>query len=320
MSSRASAFAVAAVAIALVLAQYAFPAAPLYHTWQYALALALALVPMLGYANAALRGRDGILGRRFALAIAGAILIDLSGMASGLLGPDTATIAGTPGTVMPVPALGAAAFFAPADAQTIERGTATVTLRRRGASEIALAGEGRRLLGESTLYLTPRPAAYIEVSDPAGAHLTMTQPTSAAFLSPVLLFHDRQKIGDVTVPLDTFAVPARGRVFRALYFTAADFARFHRAAPGAAGAALVLTAADDRGRPLGITLAPSGTEVVLAGARIRAELGRYPALAVAAAPEPWVLLAGGAFLIGGLAWAAAGYAMLTRCAVSPLRL
>ena len=319
MSSRASAFAVAAVAIALVLAQYAFPAAPLYHTWQYALALALALVPMLGYANAALRGRDGILGRRFALAIAGAILIDLSGVASGLLGPDTATIAGTPGTVTPVPALGAAAFFAPADAQTIARGTATVTLRRRGASEIALAGEGRRLLGESTLYLTPRPAAYIEVSDPAGAHLTMTQPTSAAFLSPVLLFHDRQKIGDVTVPLDTFAVPARGRVFRALYFTAADFARFHRAAPGAAGAALVLTAADDRGRPLGITLAPSGSEVVLAGVRIRAELGRYPALAVAAAPEPWVLLAGGAFLIGGLAWAAAGYAMLARCAVSPLR-
>lgn len=319
MSARGTAFAAAIVAVALVFAQYAFPVTPLYHTWQYALALALALVPMVAYANAALRGGDGPLGRRFAVAVVGALLIDLAGLASGLLGPDTATIPGTPGTVTPVPALGAAAFFAPTNAETIARGNAGVTLRRRGAPAIVLSGDARHLLGESLVYLSARPAAYVEATDPGGAHLTVTQPTSAAFLSPVLLFHDRQRIGEVTVPLDTFAVPARGRIFRALYFSANDLRTFRHLDAGAGNPALVLTAADDRGRPLGITLAPSGATVELAGIRVRATLGRYPALAVAAAPEPWLLLAGMLLLTGGLAWAGLGYAMLARCAVSPLR-
>ena len=306
MSARVAALAVAVVAIALVLAQDLYPRTGLYHTWQYALALAIALVVVLAYANGARRGADGTVGKRLAWAMAGAALVAAAGIGAGLLGPDTATVIGTPGTVNPIPALGAAAFFAPADGAAIGQGSGGVTLRRRDAGEVALAGEARRVLGESLLYLDPRPAAYVEAYDERGAHLTVTQPTNSAFLSPVLLFRDRQRIGAISVPLDTFATPARKRVVRALYFSPSELAQFQHVAGAVDGArpALVVTVADDAGRPLGITLVASGRDTTVAGIRIRATLGSYPALAIAAAPPTWALVTGIALFGLGVGWAA----------------
>jgi hypothetical protein len=113
VSARLTALVAGFVAIALVLDQDVAPGAAFYHSWQYALALAVALALMAGYAAGAWRGHDGPVGRRLVLALAGLAVVDLAGLASGLLGPDTATIVGTPGTVAPIPVLGAAAFFAP---------------------------------------------------------------------------------------------------------------------------------------------------------------------------------------------------------------
>jgi hypothetical protein len=306
VTARVAALGVAAIAIALVLAQELYPATPLYHSWQYALALAIALAVLAAYANGARRGDDGVRGRRLLLATAGAATVAVAGLASGLLGPDTAAIAGTPGTVVPIPALAAAAFFGGADAATIARGAGTVILRRRNAPEIALGSSARRILGESLLYLEPRPAAYVDVTDSRGSHLTVTQPTNASFLSPVLLFGARQRIGALEVPLDTFAVPARHRIVRALYFTPQDLAQFGHANASLdpARPALVLSAADDRGNPQGITLAASGGEVALGGLRVRVTLGTYPLLAIAAAPPTWVLIGGIALFLAGLAWSA----------------
>ncbi|MEA2721279.1 MAG: hypothetical protein QOJ39_3143 [Candidatus Eremiobacteraeota bacterium] len=306
MSARVAALAVAAVAMALVLAQDLYPFTPLYHTWQYALALAIALVVMLAYANAARRGEDGVAGKRLLVAMAGAAIVDVAGLASGLLGPDTASLVGTPGTVVPIPAIGAAAFFAQVDDAALARGSSAVVLRRRNAPEIAVAPAARRVLGESLVYLEPRPAAYIDAFDERGTHLTITQPTNASFLSPVLLFRERQRIGALDVPFDTFATPARHRIVRALYFTPQELAQFsHANAAALAGKtspALVLTAADDAGKPLGITLAASGQTVPIAGIRVRATIGTYPALAVAAAPATWALVAGVVLFIAGIAW------------------
>jgi len=305
VTARVAALAVALVAIALVLAQDLVPATPLYHTWQYALALTIALVVMLAYANGARRGNDGVAGKRLLLALAGAVIADLAGLAAGLLGPDTAGVSGTPGTVVPVPAVGAAAFFAPADANAIARGTSGVTLRRRNAPEIVLSGSARCLAGESLFYLEAHPAAYVDVSDERGAHLTVTQPTNASFLSPVLLFTERQRIGELDVPLDTFAVPARHRVVHALYFTPHDLAQFPHASVNGVDTskpALILTASDDAGKPLGIALAPSGAGVALAGLRVRAAIGTYPALAIAAAPATWALVLGGVLFCAGIGW------------------
>jgi hypothetical protein len=304
VSARAAAIAVGAIVIALVLAQDVYPATPLYHSWQYALALAIGLVAILAYANAARHGDDGVAGRRLLVALLGAAIVDVAGLAAGLLGPDTAQVIGTPGTVTPIPALGAAAFFAPAGAETIASGAAGIILRRRNAGEIAINGPARRVLGESLLYLEPRPAAYLDVYDERGAHLTVTQPTNASFLSPVLLFRERQRIGALDVPLDTFATPARRRIVRALYFSANDLARFDHGGArfDSSRPGLILSASDDRGRPLGITLASSGQDVAFVGLRIRATLGTYPALAIAAAPPTWALAAGIALFVAGCIW------------------
>jgi hypothetical protein len=308
VSGRYAALAVAGLAIALVVAQDVYPFTPLYHTWQYALALAIALAVVLAYANAARRGEDGIAGKRLLVAMAGALIVDLAGLASGLLGPDTGSVIGTPGTVVPVPALGAAAFFAPVDDAALARGSSGVTLRRRNAGEVALAPAARRVLGESLVYLEPRPAAYVDAFDERGAHLTITQPTNASFLSPVLLFRERQRIGAFDVPFDTFAAPARHRIVRALYFTPRELAQFsHANATAPAGKnepALILTAADDAGKPLGITLAASGQSVALGGLRVRATIGTYPALAIAAAPATWALVAGIVLFLAGIVWSA----------------
>ena len=308
MSSRIAALVVAAIAIGLVLAQDFAPQSALYHTWQYALSLAIALAVIVAYAYGARRGADGVAGRRLLLAMAGAAIVDVAGIASGLLGPDTASIAGTPGTVVPIPSLGAAAFFAQADAAAIARGDAVITLRRRNAGEIALAPSSRRVAGESVLYLEPHSAAYLDVTDDRGAHLTITQPNNASFLSPVLLFHDRQRIGEVEVPFDTFAAPARHRIVRALYFTPRDLAQFGHADANIdrTRPALVLTVADDAGKPLGITLARSGSEAALGGIRVRATLGSYPTLAVASAPQTWALIVGVALFFAGILWSAFG--------------
>ncbi|MBV8581535.1 MAG: hypothetical protein JOZ86_12995, partial [Candidatus Eremiobacteraeota bacterium] len=72
MSARIAVVAIALFAIALVLAQDVAPATPLYHTWQYALALFIALAVVVFYANGARRGDDGAVGRRLLVALAGA--------------------------------------------------------------------------------------------------------------------------------------------------------------------------------------------------------------------------------------------------------
>jgi hypothetical protein len=305
VTARTATLAVALLAIALVVAQDLYPVSALYHTWQYAAALALALAVMIAYANGVRRGEEGALGRRLLVAIAGAAIVAVAGLASGLLGPDTADVIGTPGTVTPVPVLGAAAFFGAADPVSLAHESGVVTLRRRGAPEIVLEGGGRRLAGESLLYLDPRPAAFVEAFDDHGAHLTVTQPTNASFLSPVLLFRQQQRVGRFDLPFDTFATPARHRVLRALYFTPQQLQEFaHAGLTDTTRPGLVLTASDDVGRPLGITLASSGQTVSIGGLRVRVTLGTYPALAIASAPPAWALVLGIALFLTGLGWSA----------------
>ena len=292
MISRAAALWAAGCGVALVIAQDVVPGAALYHSWQYALAVTVVLAIAALSIIPALRGRIGSRGPWLAAALAAAAAIDVAGLASGLLGPDTARIIGAPGTVMPIPALGAAAFFGPADADTIARGNAEVVLRRRGSAALRIVAAGHRLDGESILGLDARPAAFIDAWDARGGHLTITQPANASFLSPVLLFRQRQRIGEFEVPIDVFATPGRARVFRALYFSPRDLASFHRTVADVSHPALVLSVADDNGRPAGIVLAPSGQTVTIGGVRVRATIGTYPSLSIAAAPPAWALAAG----------------------------
>ena len=287
MSSRVAALAFAVAAIVLTAAQDALPGRDWYHGWQYATMLGLAIALMAGYAWGASRGGDGVRGRRLALAMAGAIAVGTCGLLAGLIGPDTVTVVGSPGTVTPVPDLGVAAFFASADPATLTRGDASVMLRRRGAEPLVV---GRRPLpyGLSVLFVQTRPAAYVVARDERGNHLTVTQPNNPSFLSPVLLFRQSQTLRDKTYPMDTIAIPAQHRVVRVLDF-------------GETGT--VLAASDDAGASKGIVIAPSGRPVTIAGLQLTITRGTYPVLLVAAAPQPYVSLVGLALFVGAGLWA-----------------
>jgi hypothetical protein len=288
VKSRAGALAFALAAIALTLAQELYPAQTWYHDWQYIAFLAVAVVALASYAWQARNGA----GRRLALALIGAAAVAVAGLLSGLIGPDTVTVIGTPGTVSPIPDLGVAAFFNPVDPAGLARGGTTITLRRRDGAAVDV-GARPVPLGLAVVFAQPRPAAYVVARDARGNRLTVTQPANASFLSPVLLFRQSQSIHDRTLPFDTVAVPAEHRVARVLYFSPADLAAFGRTpAAGADQPAAVLSVADDGGAPQGIALAAPGQEADVGGLRLTITLGTYPVLVVASAPQPYALLGG----------------------------
>jgi hypothetical protein len=304
VNARATAIAFALLAIGLTVAQDVFPARDWYHGWQYTTILAIAILVMLGYVRRTWRSGDGPSGRRVALALGGAVAVAIVGLLSGLLGPDDVTVLGTPGTVTPVPDLGAAAFFAPADPQTLPRGDAIVTLRRLNAAPVDV-GPRPVPIGLWIAFTQPRPAAYVVVRNDRGERLTITQPNNPSFLSPVILFRQSQQIHARAFPLDTFAVPAAQRVVHVLYFSPADLATFPHdpAAPLPTEPGAILSVTDEAGKQEGITMAPSGREVAIAGLHVTVTLGTYPVLQLASAPQPFVMVGGIVlFLLAG-AWA-----------------
>jgi hypothetical protein len=291
----------AAVALlGLVVAQDLAPARDWYHGWQYITLLALGIAVV---AAAALRAWRGGLRRR-ALALAGALLAGCAGFIAALIGPDTIVVTGAPGTVTPVGEIGAAAAFPPATPATLAAGGARVELRRRGAAPLEI-GARPVPLGLAVAFARPHLAAYVTAEDAAGRRLTVTQPVSPAFLSPVLFFRQVQTIRDRAVPFDEFAVPALHRVVHALAFSPADMAAFGRTLPGGAGG-VVLSVEDDRGTAQGLGIALSGTPVTVGGLRVTITTGTYPDLVVASAPQPQLLVGGIAlFLVAG-AWSLIG--------------
>ena len=317
MSARATAVAFALLAIGLTVAQDAVPARDWYHSWEYTLIVGIAILVMIVHAAHAWRGGDEPHGKRVAVALAGAIAVAVAGLLSGLIGPDTVTFIGTPGTVTPVPDLGGAAFFAPADPQTIPRGDAMVTLRRRNAGALDI-GTRPLPVGLAVAFTQLRPAAYVVVRNDRGDRLTITQPNNSSFLSPVILFRQSQEIHGRTFPLDQFAVPAEDRMVRILYFSPADLAalRNEPGAPAPHGPGAILSVTDDAGAEHGIAMAVSGHETTIGGLHVTVTLGTYPVLQVASAPQPFVVLGGVLLFFGAWAWALIGSRQLAAAAAA----
>ncbi|HTV72189.1 MAG TPA: hypothetical protein VME66_00595 [Candidatus Acidoferrales bacterium] len=285
-----------------------------FHTWQYAGVVVILMIVVGSYTGSASKGRDGELGYRLLLVTGGALLIGLAGLASGLLGADTVTISRAPGTVVPLPDLRAAAFFPNADAQSITQGDATILLRHRDGSSVAVPGHGRIFSGSYAVEARPHVAAFIEARDAHGDHLTVTQPTGAAFLSPVLLFPTTVQIEGQSLPADTFATPAIGRKIQAMYFSpaAAASTRVHQMVGDRPA---ILFAVDDESGHLvsgGLGLAADGSETLVGGVRVRPSIGSYPALVVSSVPAPPALLVGVAAMGCGLLWAFAWPVRRTR--------
>jgi hypothetical protein len=274
----------------MVLAQDAVPGHALYHYgWYNAIDAGLAVVAALY-----LRGRAT---RATLLVMCGTAAVVIAGLGSGLMGPDTQTIVGAPGASVRNDDAGGSFIFPLAESN------AAVQLQR--ANSVISIGGGRRYSGGFIFWQQPRAVVYVNASDARGNHLTITQPTNASFLSPVLLMQQSTTIAGMNVNFDTFSVPALNRMVKAVLFSEQQAAQL-RADPAIIGKPAVLFAVSnmkDQPLPGGIGIVASGGHKTIGGLNLQATVQSYPAIVVASAPYLPVLILGlVVFIIGaGLA-------------------
>lgn len=272
---------VVALTVLGVIVEIVMPGRALYHAGWYNVAIAALAVWAM------------IRARRMPLLAFGVGAIAFAGIASGLLGPDTRTVVGAPESSVRVDEAGGTLAFPAAQADP------TVMLQRGGRAQPIGA---QRYTATALLRSVPRTVVAIDAFDGRGAHLTITQPTGGAFLSPVLLMRNTQTIAGLTLPYDTFAVPAAHRIVKAVLFSAAQAASLPALA-AVRGPVVLFDLEDETGAsiPHGIGIAPDGQTVPLGGLRLRPEVLTYPAIEVTSIPDLAVVAAGLlAILIGAL--------------------
>lgn len=266
-------------AAGMTLAQDAVPGARVFHTgWYNALDVACIVMSGLALRHTRSAGMTAI--------FFGGVLIVAAGAASGLMGPQTRTIVGAPGADIPVADAGGRFVFP-------MHGSSAILLER-GSNGTAI-GAGRRYTGGLVLWERERTVAQISVADARGRHLTMTQPTNASFLSPVLLLQQRTSIAGMSLRYDTFNVPSLQKSVKAVYFSAGQLAKLHPGMGGGAPALLFDVV------PGAIGMVPSGGSALIGGVRISAVVRTYPAVVLASAPFLPILVAGLLLIAGGIA-------------------
>ncbi len=271
----------AALVVLGVVVEIVIPNRALYHTGWYNVAIAAVGVWAI------------VRTRRIPLVAFGVAAIAFAGIASGLLGADARTIVGAPDTTVRVDEAGGTLAFPAAQIDP-----AVMLVRGRSAQPIG----ARRYTATALLRSVPRTVVAIDAFDARGAHATITQPTGSAFLSPVLLMQDSQTIAGLSVPFDTFAVPAAHRIVKAVLLSREQLASMPNTT-AARGPAVIFDVEDETGAsiPHGIGIASDGQLVELAGLRLRPRVLTYPAVEVISIPDLAVVAAGLlAILIGAL--------------------
>lgn len=273
-------FALALAIVAVAAVQYVFPGAPIYQYGWFNVALGGVAVVLFFRANALRRRAPAWALLAFGFG-AGAIAAVTA--ASGLLAPPPRVLVGAPGQRVPVDDLQGALAF------PIDFSQSAVTLLRPGRLSVVVPPSGWRYVHALLVQQTPRNVVQVSVGDARGASLTITQPTGAAFLSPVLLMQQRQTIAGISLPYDSFSVPAAHRIVKAVMFTPQQAAALAHLASG--DGAVLFAVDDDADQPLphAIGVVPSGGRTTLGDLRLRAQILRYPAIEVIAVPAlPWL--------------------------------
>jgi hypothetical protein len=285
---------IAALAVLGVLVQIAFPGRDVYNAgWFNVVLAALAIWTLMAIRRASKalptpRERSGAW-----LAGFGVAAIAFAGVASGLLGPAPRSVIGAPGSTVPDPQLGGALVFPLASEDA-----ASVLLQRGGG---ASAIGAQRYTVSALLRSIPRPVISIQAHDAHGGHLTITQPSGSVFLSPVLLLEQRQTIDGLSLPYDSFALPAVHRIVKAVYFSAQEAASMPALAH-AGGPVVLFDLEDDTGASLrdGIGMARDGQTIALGGVEITPTVLSYPAIEILSIPDLAVVGIGLAAIAGGL--------------------
>jgi hypothetical protein len=272
------------------------PGSDLYHYgWFNVLLVALVVVALLPLpktlrAMKSQRSRAG-----FGVAVAGCVLAGFATIASGLLGPDTQVLVAAPGASVRVDELGGSLVFPIA---AVNGASQSDVLLERGGHPQPI--ESRRYAGPFLLQSVLRPVVAVDVSDLRGGHLTITQPTGNTFLSPVLLMQNQQTIAGMTVPYDSFAVPAAHRVVKAVLFSADQAARM--ASLGASAPAVLFDVENESETEVknGIGVTRDGTRVTLGGIQLQPHVFNYPAVRVVSVPDWRIVLFGIVIAVAGV--------------------
>ncbi len=254
----------------MVLVQEIIVGLPLYHFgWYNAICIAL-----LGIAAYGLKTRR----TAFGIALAGGAAIVVAGIAAGLLGADTHLVVGAPGTAVRDPQTGARIDFPEPAPQW-----------------------SRRYTGASILQTVPRSIVYVRAADALGNQLTITQPSNATFLSPVLLMQQNARIAGMNVRVDGFALPALALSVKAVLLEAPQAARLRISARNAGKPAVLFALSSQGDKPVagGIGIVASGEQRTLGNVRLWARVATYPAIEVASAPYLPAVAAGFAVFAAG---------------------
>jgi hypothetical protein len=286
--------------LAMVLVQFAVPGKPVYHYGWYNVAILGLLVVGVFWWRGVARRAPSYAGAA-TLAWLGVSAIAAAGIANGLFAPNDATVISAPGATVAVDDLHGSLIFPLVNPSSDPRDV--VVSFRRGGSTLEIPAGATRAAGAFLLRSEPRPVVAVDAADATGAHLTMTQPTGTAFLSPVLAMPAEQTVEGMNLPFDTFAVPAAHRIVRAVLFDARHVAMLHNVT-GDGRAAVLFAVDDETGRPLtnAIRLAFDGERVTAGGLDLRPSILSYPAIRVIAIPLPLLTGIGLALLMAALAW------------------
>jgi hypothetical protein len=279
----------------MVLAQDAYPGAGVYHSGWYN-ALNIAIFVLAAAQVRALRKRDAALFSGLAAATFGAAIVVFAGVASGLMGPDTHTIVGAPGASVHDDDVSGDFVF------PLSGGAVMV---QRGRSMLAI-GSGRRYAGGFIFWQQPRTVLAIDAADARGNHLTITQPTNASFLSPVLLMQQRTIIDGMNVQFDSFSVPALRRNVKAVLFNEQQAAQLHTDPPIVGQPAILFAVSNSAEQvvPHGIGITAPGVSKTIGDLRLTGNVQQYPAIVVASAPYLPVLILGLLLVAAGAALSA----------------
>jgi hypothetical protein len=283
----------------LALATFAIqrPYEPAIHRWEAALAVALAAIILV---FVSLRGVFGSRKERFAaLAGLGGVVIAVAFLAAELLVGPPQRILSAPGqTYRPPNSAHVAVIFPPLAPGDLERGTSPTSVDVVTGNRVEPLGVGQQVRVHAYVLRADNwPAAYVQTWSSKRVAQTVTQPSGVAFVSPVLQFPVADKDGLLT---DSFAVPALHRSVRLKYYPGLP-------SRGIDIPFLQLEIDEENGGSLFGGVAVSGKTLRQAGMELRFDLGTYPVVSIAGAPDRLVYSVGAALIVLGII----GFALFT---------
>lgn len=280
--------AIAVLALATIADRRPFDAE--IHGWGGALAVALAGIWLL---VVGLRSISSSLQERCAgVGALGGVVIAVAFVGAELLVGPPQRVGAAPGQTYRPPHGGQlAVLFPPVSADDLRAGRSPASVDvMLGAQQIALGVDREVRVHSYVLRANSWPASYVQAWSSHHVAQTVTQPTGGAFVSPVLQFPGTDKDG---LPVDSFAVPALHRDVRLKYYPGLP-------SRGIDIPFIQLEIDEENGGALFSGVAVSGRPLKKAGMELVFELGNYPVVSLAGAPDRLVYAAGAMLLLVGI--------------------